>query len=115
MRELKFRAWDDFKMIEQEKLSWYRDRFMSGTWNYEETHIVSEEVSPVIMQYTSLKDKKGTEIYDGDILKHMQGVDKVWWDEDRWRLGNWCPSGLSEMCGLEVIGNIYENSELLDD
>ena len=56
MREIKFRAWDelDNNMIHQDYLS------------------ASEMLNrfDCIMQYTGLKDKEGKEIYEGDIVTH---------------------------------------------
>ena len=68
------------------------------------------------MQYTGLKDKNGKEIYEGDIICAYDRNGSVVYDElrasyivhDRWsevlcHVANAC----------EVIGNIYENPELL--
>ena len=105
-REIKFRAWIDNKMLEWENLltnSLWIFNNASGMW--------------IFMQFTGLLDKVGKEIYEGDIvLKHdgktkakvLYGTDRfylepVWYGE--------AEDGAFQ--AVKVIGNIYENPELL--
>lgn len=83
-----------------------------------------------IMQFTGLKDKNRKEIYEGDLFRciyerdgHLDHIYEAIWDEANatFRLrrhGNMCPQvqvvqGMSDAARHEVIGNIYENPDLL--
>ena len=79
-----------------------------------------------LMQSTGLKDKNDKEIFEGDILDYKGRKALVRWhgsyasfiyrfvDELQNRNTEWKPLYLAYM-KCEIIGNIYENPELLED
>ena len=78
-----------------------------------------------LMQSTGLKDKNGKEIFEGDIVDYKGRKAVVKWhgsyasfiyrfvDEINERVSEWHPLFLAYY-HFEIIGNIYENKELLD-
>src|SRR5206468_1427488 len=104
-RELKFRGWNaNMKRMEND-LS-----VRSWLFNY-----LDQFPELIIMQYTSLKDKNGKEIYEGDILKGAYN-DHLYLVE--FKRGEFiCEKGIhilgrSLWDKTEIVGNIYENPEL---
>jgi hypothetical protein len=73
-----------------------------------------------IMQFTGLFDKNGLEIYEGDVIKSFLGrVAVVEWEKEGRFLGFTVGSErkiiyINREPKVEIIGNIYENPELLE-
>jgi len=127
MREIKFRAWDK-KNKKMRNISGFTMDIIEGCvesvcfegmegksiWNWR-----VDQYSDV-QQFTGLKDRFDKEIYEGDIIKMESGITQLIkfgeglfevWDDENTRgfpFGIWNINKESE-----VIGNIYENKELL--
>ena len=74
------------------------------------------------MQYTSLKDKHGEEIYEGDIVRSTADFGTAQYDDNReiiepveFKNGCFYPICMEPEENFEIIGNIYENPELLGE
>lgn len=123
MRKLKFRAWDKEKNIMVYEDTYVCDMTITfgGRVFCHDSYYGIRDSNFDLMQYTGLKDKQGKEIYEGDIVKHsiyQAGPFKVIYTPDNtgYDLTNGITSmHLGRLCepDLEVIGNIYENPELI--
>ena len=126
MREIKFRAWDkvDKKVRKVMSLDFYNTRQWEVTLANDGDVYLRYFEQIELMQYTGLKDKNGKEIYEGDVLFHpLQGRRKVFYPYSEnvasyglRNIDNGFGSTLQDSHAVwEVIGNIYENPELLKE
>ena len=130
MREIKFRAWDKHheEMVRVDAIAIERNCFSTKDYIYgsqphfydehNDLHLLEE---CEIMQYTGLKDKNDKEIYEGDIVTCSNGMAyqyKVIFSFgcfEGYDKASGFTRKLCDMKDLKVIGNIYENPELLKE
>jgi len=128
-RQTKFRAWDGKSMIHNGDEGGMNGLKVTneGVYYYDESNDVFNwyEMSGdyIFMQYIGLKDNNGKEIYEGDILA-VDWLDQrypphtlppVSWDDDNacWLLGEGGSPKMDAQSHMEIIGNQYQNPELL--
>ena len=127
-REIKFRAWDK---TSKSMIKDYAHIGMFGELVVTSFHdsAYSDSGCPnlTLLQYTGIKDKKGKEIYEGDVVKYLgwevrnnrqirperiKGIGNETWIADLHSL--WCISTGNSMGTVEIVGNIYENTNLIN-
>ena len=123
----KFRAYDSGSLSRM----YQPDEVMVGDgniWIIDEDSVAGEWIvnnDIHLMQSTGLCDQEGTEVFEGDILHHQIQTEFTFivkYDKDK---GRWYGDGLSRTYRIDitkeflpyykVIGNIYENPELLEE
>nr|DAS08324.1 MAG TPA: YopX protein [Caudoviricetes sp.] len=122
----KYRAWDKElqTMLDVSLIDFKKGVLVGEHWEFGETNFMNfDEI--VLMQSTRILDKNSQEIFEGDILDYKGRKALVRWhgsyasfiyrfvDELQNRNTEWKPLYLAYM-KCEIIGNIYENKELLD-
>lgn len=124
MREIKFRAWDKEmgEMLRVDQIT-----FAPNATKFQQAYFMDEHndvhylADCEMMQFTGLLDKNGKEIYEGDILRNGEHGGSVEWLQERCSFVVQLPKphgycllgGDVQLISTEVIGNIYENQELL--
>ncbi|WP_338986967.1 hypothetical protein HUW75_04025 [Fusobacterium polymorphum] len=120
MREIKFRAWDKINkdMFNVESINFQERRVYKDTVSYRKFEDID------LIQYTGLKDRNNKEIYEGDILSdgNIKKLHKVVFENGSFRAefkGDFDEYSFDLIDvvaqGCEIVGNIYENLELMED
>jgi hypothetical protein len=125
MRELKFRIWSNLMKRwlceDSQYLQMDGKKVHAAPWSTMEWDIPSEQY--VIQQFTGLKDSKVKDIYEGDIVRYeLDGIvytQTVEWGNNGWEMIDTRLYGstplITNLPNFEVIGNIFKNSELLNN
>ncbi len=106
MRVIKFRAWSKYNQGMRYNIL-NLGKFKNEFWER--------------MQFTGLKDKNGKEIYEGDIIEYKNVLFVVEWEKEfcQFKLSFIEKEGFLDLGyktrELKIIGNIYENPELVED
>lgn len=120
MRDIRFRAWDT-----DNKLWVDKGNLRLNGWGKSWSGDLFDRCNYALMQFTGLHDRNGKEIYEGDIVAFTSSSNQkvrwpIVWDTGE---GRWCfgydtgePAKnitRKEMESMIVIGNIWENPDLL--
>lgn len=114
-REIRFRGWNPHDKV---IVSWEDIKKHKG-YIYDFLHDIKENL--ILMQYTGLKDKNGKEIYEGDVLREKfndgnttqtHDIFTFYWENGAYTDGEWYFADM-DFTEIEIIGNIYENPDLL--
>lgn len=116
MREISFEAWDDLNKVMHRNVSFSNGVWYRGTFGSPDFEVLGAYPMIKPRQATGLKDRTGKEIYEGDVLsggyivEYKNDCFVVEENKDDWSSLKYVLHYNPEM---EVIGNIYENPDLI--
>ncbi len=125
MREVEFRAWlkKHLKLVNVKRIDFEAQEIVYDEIDFEYEDVIREKTALFkdisLLEYTGLKDKNGVKIFEGDIVRCGCEICTIVWDEPyvtyavNFKEDGNTNLGDFESKYLEVIGNIYENKDLL--
>lgn len=124
MREIKFKAWvKELNEIREVEYINFLKKMISYPNKFCKEYYLNADFDEIeLMQYTGLKDEYGDEIYEGDIVTLHNTRYKVIFNmeqarfvlrDDKFEMEIPFTNNNNER--MEIIGNIYENPELIED
>lgn len=124
MREIEFRAWlkDEKKMIKVRAVDFDEEGVFSVNYPEGKSYCGYDRDNIELMQYTNLKDKNGKKIFEDDIAKFTTGtytsIGYVEFYNGMFQVvdieDDECTEILCYCDELEVLGNCWDNPELLE-
>ena len=124
MREIKFKAWvKELNEIREVEYINFLKKMISYPNKFCKEYYLNADFDEIeLMQYTGLKDEYGDEIYEGDIVILHNSRYKVIFNmeqarfvlrDDKFEMEIPFTNNNNER--MKIIGNIYENPELIED
>jgi len=109
--------------VENKKIAVIIETYRTPKTHYTNGKLMSrslEVFNESVGQYTGLKDKDGKDIYEGDILEYrdednIKEIHKVFWGDASFQCAGQYLEHLYLTTNWKIIGNIYENPELLEE
>ena len=122
-RQIKFRVWNGYEMVEDVTVGKHGAFWTSGiseSDNQSLGNTTKYDNYLAVMQFTGLHDKNGKEIYEGDLVK-LDGSNETWeilWLDAGLTAFTLDKRGLTNSLWrfpktIEIIGNVFENPDLV--